>query len=236
MHTVASPPVAYLLFVAGMALLVFELYTAGIGIAGATGAVCFALGGYGLAVLPTSPIGVLLLVFSMFGFAVDVQSGAPRVWTGIGTAAFAAGSLLLYDGVTQPWVAFAAATVGVLLFFIGALPAVARSRFSTPTIGREWMIGELGQARTAIDPDGVVTVAGGQWKARTNRATPIAAGTDVRVAGIDGVELDVEPLEGAARDYRDHARRRDKSAPAISAPAGGGMNGGPPPAPPDNPT
>jgi membrane-bound serine protease (ClpP class) len=221
MHTVASPPVAYLLFVAGMALLVFELYTAGIGIAGATGAVCFVLGSYGLAVLPTSPVGVLLLVFSMFGFAVDVQSGAPRVWTGIATAAFAAGSLLLYDGVAQPWVAFAVAVVGVLLFFIGALPAVARSRFSTPTIGREWMIGELGQARTAIDPDGVVMVAGGQWKARTNRATPIAAGTEVRVAGIDGLELDVEPLEGAARDYRDHGRRRDKSDPAISAqPAG----------------
>src|SRR5690606_16559109 len=30
-HTVASPPVAYLLFVIGMALLLFELYTAGIG-------------------------------------------------------------------------------------------------------------------------------------------------------------------------------------------------------------
>jgi membrane-bound serine protease (ClpP class) len=221
MHTVASPPVAYLLFVVGMALLVFELYTAGIGIAGATGALCLALGAYGLAVLPTDPLGVGLLVFSMFGYAVDVQSGAPRVWTGIGTAAFAAGSLLLYDDVAQPWVAFAAGIVGVLLFFIGALPAVVRSRFSTPTIGREWMTGEHGVARTAIDPDGVVAVSGGQWKARTNRATPIAAGTDVRVAGIDGLELEVEPLEGAARDYRDRDHRRANSGPAISAPAGG---------------
>jgi membrane-bound serine protease (ClpP class) len=236
MHTVASPPVAYLLFVAGMALLVFELYTAGIGIAGATGALCFVLGAYGLAVLPTDRLGVGLLVFSMFGFAVDVQSGAPRVWTGIATAAFAAGSLLLYDGIPQPWVAFVAAIVGVLLFFVGALPAVVRSRFSTPTIGREWMIGELGEARTTIDPDGVVAVAGGQWKARTNRATPITAGTEVRVAGIDGLELEVEPLEGAARDYRDRGHRRAKSDPAISAPAGGRIEHDRPPTAEDNPT
>jgi membrane-bound serine protease (ClpP class) len=32
MHTVASPPVAYLLFAIGLALLVFEFFTAGIGI------------------------------------------------------------------------------------------------------------------------------------------------------------------------------------------------------------
>jgi membrane-bound serine protease (ClpP class) len=231
MHTVASPPVAYLLFVTGMALMLFELFTAGIGIAGATGAVFVVLGGYGLAVLPTNPVGVGLLVFSMFGFAVDVQAGVPRFWTGVGTAAFAGGSLILYDDVAQPWVAFAAAIVGVLLFFIGALPAVSRSRFSTATIGREWMVGELGTAQTAIDPDGVVTVGGGQWKARTNRATPIEAGTEVRVAGIEGLELDVEPLEGAARDYRDRRHRSAKRDPAISADAAdaaGGIEPDPP--------
>ena len=216
MHTVASPPVAYLLFVTGMALLVFELFTAGIGIAGATGAVFFVLGSYGLAVLPTNAVGVGLLVFSMFGFAVDIQSGVPRFWTGVGTAAFASGSFLLFDGVAQPWVAFGAGIVGILLFFIGAVPAVVRSRFSTATIGRDWMIGELGEAATAIDPDGVVTVRGAPWKARTNRATPIDAGAGVRVAGIDGLELEVEPLEGAARDYRERRNRGENPDPGIS--------------------
>jgi len=53
-----------------------------------------------------------------------------------------------------------------------------------------------------VDPDGVVRVGDGEWRARTNRATPLHAGDTVRVAAIDGVTLDVEPLEGAARDYR----------------------------------
>src|SRR5918996_677436 len=52
MHTVASPAVAYLLFVIGLALLLFELYTAGVGIAGMVGAGSLILGCYGLAVLP----------------------------------------------------------------------------------------------------------------------------------------------------------------------------------------
>ena len=87
---------------------------------------------------------------------------------------------------------------------IAGMPAMVRARFSTPTIGREWMIGEEGEARTAIAPDGTVVVRGAPWRARTNRATPIAVGDPVRVAAIEGLVLDVEPLVGAARDYREH--------------------------------
>ena len=43
-HTFASPPVAYLLFTIGMALLLFELFTAGVGIAGMVGAVARGIG------------------------------------------------------------------------------------------------------------------------------------------------------------------------------------------------
>ena len=39
-HTVASPPVAYLLLLTGLALLVFEFFTAGVGLAGGVGAIC----------------------------------------------------------------------------------------------------------------------------------------------------------------------------------------------------
>ena len=46
-HTVASPPVAYLLFLIGMALLLFEFFTAGVGVAGVVGAGCTVLACYG---------------------------------------------------------------------------------------------------------------------------------------------------------------------------------------------
>ncbi|MCB0971666.1 MAG: hypothetical protein KDA97_09165, partial [Acidimicrobiales bacterium] len=88
----------------------------------------------------------------------------------------------------------------------GGMPAMVRTRFSTPTIGREWMIGEEGAARTAVSPDGVVEVRGAPWRARTNRATPIAEGDPIRVVEVDGLLLEVEPLTGGAIDYREKRR------------------------------
>ncbi len=205
MHTVASPAAAYLLFVIGLALLLFELFTAGVGIAGAVGAGSVILGCYGLAVLPTRPLGVALLLFAMFGYGVDVQIGVPRLWTGIATVSFVLGSLFLFDGVSVSWVTLLIAFVGMTLGMVAGMPTMVRSRFSTPTIGRDWMIGELGSARTDIDPDGVITVRDAPWRARTNRATPIRKDEAARVVAIEGLVLEVEPEEGGARDYRERA-------------------------------
>jgi membrane-bound serine protease (ClpP class) len=220
LHTVASPPVAYLLFLIGLGLLIFEFYTAGVGIAGVVGAGAFVLGCYGLDVLPARWWAVALLVVAMFGFAIDVQTGVPRVWTGIGTACLFLGSFFLYNGVSMTWFAYVAGIGGVLLGLVQGMPAMVRTRFSTPTIGREWMIGEIGTAETNVDPDGVVRVRDALWRARTNRATPIVKGAGVRVAEIDGLVLEVEPEEGAARDYRERARGSKTSAASERATEG----------------
>ena len=92
---------------------------------------------------------------------------------------------------------------GIVLTFIVGMPSMVRTRFATPTIGREWMIGQTGVAVESIDPEGLVEVGGARWRARTNRATPVNGGEQIRVAAIDGITLEIEPLEGAARDYRE---------------------------------
>jgi membrane-bound serine protease (ClpP class) len=197
---VASPSAAYLLFVIGLSLIVFELFTAGVGVAGLVGAACLALGCYGLWVLPVRGVSVGLLLLAMFAFAVDVQTGVPRVWTGIGIVALVAGTFTLYEGLGLPWIALTLGVVAVVLFMLAGMPAMVRTRFSTPTIGREWMVGDLGEAVVQLNPDGVVRVRGGLWRARTNRATPIDRGEQVRVVEVDRLLLEVEPLEGAAAD------------------------------------
>jgi membrane-bound serine protease (ClpP class) len=45
------------------------------------------------------------------------------------------------------------------------------------------------------------------WRARTNRATPITAGDEIRVVAVEGIVLEVEPREGGAKDYRDRSGR-----------------------------
>jgi membrane-bound serine protease (ClpP class) len=86
------------------------------------------------------------------------------------------------------------------------MTAMVRSRFSTPTIGREDLVGEMGLAEADVDPDGVVRIREALWRARTNRATPIHAGDAVRVVSIEGVVLEVEPEAGGARDHRERRR------------------------------
>ena len=101
------------------------------------------------------------------------------------------------------WITLIVAVGGVMLTFIVGMPSMVRTRFATPTIGREWMIGHEGTATTSIDPEGIALVSGARWRARTNRATPITAGSVLKVVAIDGVTLEVEPEQGAARDYRE---------------------------------
>jgi membrane-bound serine protease (ClpP class) len=209
-HTVASPPVTYLLLAIGLSLLVFEFFTAGVGVAGVVGAVSIILGCYGAAALPTRGWAFALLVLSTLAFAIDVQTGVPRVWTGIGVAMFTVASLTLYDGLRISWITLLVGIAGILLTYVVGMPSMVRTRFATPTVGREWMVGQAAEAVTDVDPDGIVRLREAQWRARTNRATPIRAGERALVVAIDGVTLEVEPESGGARDYRER-RGRDRS-------------------------
>ncbi len=206
-HTVASPAVAYLLLIIGGCLLVFELFTAGVGVAGMVGVGSLVLSAYGLAVLPTNTWALVVLSLSFVAYAIDVQTGVPRFWTVVGSAGLIVGSFALFTDGPPSWITLLAGIVGTLLTMLAGMPAMIRTRFSTPTIGRDWMIGEVGVAVDDISPDGVVTVRDAPWRARTNRATPITGGDEIRVVSIDGLVLEVEPLEGAAADYRDRSRK-----------------------------
>lgn len=200
LHTVASPSAAYLLLVVGLLLVVFEYFTAGIGVAGVVGAGALVLAAYGLAALPTLPLGAALVIGGLAALAVDTQAGAPRFWTTVGLLGLVVGSLSLYRGQHVGIYTVVLVALGVAVVVIAGMPAMIRARFSTPTIGRESMIGELGRATVDVAPDGVVRVREGLWRARTNRATPIRAGDPVRVVALDGLLLEVEPETGGARD------------------------------------
>ncbi|MGQ0825599.1 MAG: NfeD family protein [Actinomycetota bacterium] len=210
-HTLVTPWVAYLLFVVGLALLVFEFYTAGIGIAGFVGAIAIVGASYGFSHLPVANLAVFLMMLGLFGLAIDLQAGGLGPWTVIGSAALIGGSIWLYDGsprLDTAWWMVLIVAGATIFFMLSGMTAMVRSRFSTPTIGREELVGEMGIAEVDVAPDGIVRIRDALWRARTNRATPVDAGSEVRVVAISGVVLEVEPAEGGARDYRDRARRR----------------------------
>ena len=203
MHNFASPAMAYLMFLIGAALLIFEFYTAGVGIAGVIGAGCLIIGSFGFDTLPTRGWALALLVVAMFGYAIDVQTGVPRLWSIIATGCLVTGSLFLYDGMAISWITLLVGIVGITLSMTSGMPTMIRTRFGTPTIGREWMVGMMGEAVEDIKKEGVVLIDGAPWRARVNRTTPILAGDPVRIVAIEGLYLEIEPEEGGARDYRE---------------------------------
>ena len=235
LHRLISPSIAYFLLVAGLALLVFEFYTAGVGLAGLVGAICVVGAFVGFSHLPVHWWAFALLLFATFGFAIDVQVGSVGVWTVIGTVALGVGSLFLYGGSSElrpAWWVLLVVFVGMILFMVGGMTAMIRSRFSTPTIGREGMIGEVGTAEVAIDPDGVVLIRGARWRAdqprdaarrRRRRARRLGGGSGARggAARGRGPRLPRSLAAGQERQERITRRRRrrltERSCPANAA-------------------
>lgn len=200
LHATTNPWIAYLLLVTGLLLILFEFYSVGIGVAGLIGAVTVAIASYGLAALGATPLGLAFIALAMFGYGVDVQAGVPRVWTVIGTVSLAVGSWLLFPGDRRvPLLAILVVLIGTLVFVLRGMTTMVRSRFSTAVIRRDPLVGDTGEAASAIEADGAVRLRGALWRARANRPGRLEPGTGVRVVAIDGVVLEVEP-DGDDRD------------------------------------
>ncbi len=212
-HTFTSPSITLLLFIAGLCLVMFEYYTAGVGLAGVTGAACLVASFAGFAHLPVHWWAMALIFLAFVVFAVELQVGTIGPYTALGTVLLVVGCWNLFAGSSRldppVWV-FAIVIISTVSFMVGGMTAMVRARFSTPTIGRTSLVGEEGTAIDDVAPEGIVEVRGARWRALTNRATPIRAGEVVRVVAIDGFALEVEPEAGGARDYRE----RRKPAPA----------------------
>ena len=208
-HTIASPAVTYLLFLAGMSLLLLDFFTGGIGVAGSVGCGSLLFGCYGLGVLDVRLWALVLLVIAMLGFAVDLQTGVPRFWTVVGAVLLIVGSLWLFATHSMSWLTLGGGIGLTLAFVLSGMPALIRTRYGTSTLGREWMVGKMTEAATDLTPDGLVVFENSQWRARVNRLTPIKEGESARIVGLEGLVLEGEPEEGGAVDYRE-MRQKEK--------------------------
>lgn len=200
LHAAASPTWIYVLLVLGLAGLAFESTQPGFGFAGFAGVAMLALSVYGLTVVPFSWLGLALLLAGIGLLTLDVRLRRLGVLTALGMLAFIGGSFLLFGDVADaidvsPWLIWAFALAAFLYWGFGLTVAIqSRERLTSTQRG---LVGLVGEARGELKPDGPVFVKGTLWRGRSADG-PIAAGTRVRVRGVDGLILRVEPEPRAA--------------------------------------
>jgi len=199
---IADPNVAYLLFMAGLLGLYFELSSPGVVFPGVVGVICLLLALAAFQVLPINSTGVLLLLFAaglMVGEAYVPSFGILGVG---GIVAFVLGSLLLFDtpdstiAVDRGIIAAAAFTVGSFMLVVGYL--VVHGQRRPAATGAEALVGTIGVVREQRDRGGRIFVHGEHWDVLSDQ--PLEVGEPVEVIAVEpGLRLRVRRVVGATR-------------------------------------
>lgn len=182
-NTISNPNVAYMLLMLGILGIFFEISQPGVILPGAVGALALLLAFLGFQTLPVNYIGGLLILLAIVLFILEVKVVSYGMLTIGGLIAMTFGSLILIDS-PEPYLqvsrAVIAATVTVCGGFISlVLIFVVRVQKSRYFSGLEGMVGEYGQAVTALEPSGRVYVHGEYWDAHAEQ--PIAEGSEIEI-------------------------------------------------------
>ena len=193
------PNVAYILAILGFYGLVFELSNPGLIFPGVVGVIFLILSFYSFHTLPLSYAGVFLIIFGLGLMVLDIKVPSHGLLTLGGVISFFLGSLMLVDTTAKYLrISFKVVAPVALLtvLFMGAIVAAGlRAQLKRPFSGAESLVGEDGEAKSRVDSQGgQVFVHGEIWKAVSSR--PLPPGTKVRVVGVKGLLVEVEPLEG----------------------------------------
>jgi membrane-bound serine protease (ClpP class) len=196
LHVLADPNIAVLLLSLAILAIAFEVTHPGLILPGVVGVIAAVLAFSALENLPLNLAGVILLVFAVILFIVDLTAPTHGVLTTGAILSMALGAFYLIntdfldEGVNVVLIALMVLAVGA--FFGLVLRKVYAARRRPPVTGPEGMIGAVGRVREALAPAGLVFVDGALWQARARSGAPIPPGESVTVVGIDGLQLLVQ--------------------------------------------
>ena len=192
---ITDPTVAYILLLLGAYGLIFELSSPGFGLPGIVGGIALLLALYAFQVLPINYAGLALIALGIAFMVAEALVPSFGLLGLGGVIAFVAGSLILLEddqlAVSLPVIGGTAAVSAA--FFIWVLGRFASLRRRRPAAGSEELVGARGEALGDFAREGRVRVRGESWRARSRR--PVSRGQGVRVTSVDGLVLDVDPIE-----------------------------------------
>lgn len=193
----ADPNIALILFGLGTLGLMIELYSPGLILPGIVGVISLALFFLSVQVLPINYAGLLLIVFAVVLFVLELKITSYGLLTLGGITSLALGATMLFESpvpelqVSLKVLATIVAMVAITMSFLAWL--VVRLHRTRPRTGIQGLMQEVGTAQTDLDPDGQIFVHGEIWRAVAPHH--ISKGERVRILAVDGLTLRVESFE-----------------------------------------
>ena len=195
LSAIAHPNIAYILLSLGTLGLTIELWSPGAVLPGVVGGLSLLLAFFALQVLPINFAGLLLMLFGLLLFALEIKVTSYGLLTVGGIISLIFGSLMLIDSPAPELQLSLALVVSVVLGFTAIAAFLVRlalaSQRGAPVTGAEGLIGERGLALEPLGPGmrGRVRVHGEIWSAIAGE--PIVDGAPITVTNVDGLTLTV---------------------------------------------
>jgi membrane-bound serine protease (ClpP class) len=199
----SDPTIALLLFSTGSVGLLVELYSPNF-VTGILGGLMVLLGLIGLGTLPLNVGGLLLIVFGIVLFGLELTVTSHGLLGVGGLVCFALGASALFSGPVDPFepvARVAPITIGAMtatgaaFLALIVFGAIRSRRIGVGPLGSGSNIatGARGEVRSPLTPLGSVIAGGEEWSARSADGRPLERGTHIRVVKVEGLTLTVEP-------------------------------------------
>ena len=198
LNVISNPTIALMLLSLGGLGLSIELYNPGVVFPGVFGAICLILGFFALQTLPVNYAGVLLILLAFLFFIAEFKVTSYGALTIGGVIAMTLGSIMLFKWDTRGELlgfmlkGVAPIVITITAFFAFAMTYAFKAQRTRPKTGCEGLVGEIGEAQTAIAAEGTVFVHGEYWNARSDEA--IAVGDKVEIIGVENLQALVKKV------------------------------------------
>jgi membrane-bound serine protease (ClpP class) len=194
LNTLIDPNLISILFLVGIAGLVFEVLHPGVVLPGAVGAVSLITALFGFSVLPVSWAGIALVVLGVALLVIDLHATTHGVLTIGALICLGVGLPLLFNNAPAPYHVNTALVAGIGLsiaaFWLFITSKGIAARRQPVKTGPQTMVGAEGE----MHANGLVLLNGELWHAHAVDGSRLVPGEHVAVKAIDGLELTVEPL------------------------------------------
>jgi membrane-bound serine protease (ClpP class) len=184
--TISNPNLAYILLMLGLLGLYFEFSNPGAILPGVLGGLCLLVAIFSFQILPINYVGLILILLSIGLFILELKVQSYGILSVGGILAMVIGSIMLIDAPIpelRPSLKFIIpVAIGLSLIFLFLIILAVRVHMRKALTGKEGLIGEIGVARTELNPEGKVFVHGEIWDAEAQQDIP--QGTKVKVSEV----------------------------------------------------